>query len=643
MSAVAPYGSWRSPISAEMAAGSAVRFQEACVAGDAVYWVELRPAERGRCVLMRLDANGRQSEVTPPEMNVRTRVHEYGGGASMVGDGFVAYANFADQRLYVQRGGDAPRAITQAGFRYADGVADARRNRLICVREDHTVEDREAINSIVAVDLDGAIPDVTLASGYDFYSNPRLNAEGSQLAWIAWNHPQMPWTKTELWLADVRPDGNVANARCLVRGDESVNQPVWTEDGSLLFVSDRSGWWNLYRWAEGGSQPLLEREAEFGRPQWVFGEPTFGVRRGNRVVCSYSTEGRWRLGELDLASGIWREIDTPFTSIGSLNVADTHAVFIGGSPTQANAVVRLDLESGECETLRCSSDLQIDTAYVSVPQTAEFPTENGLKAHGFFYAPHNADFFGPDGERPPLIVISHGGPTSATTDVLSLSVQYWTSRGIAVLDVNYGGSAGYGRAYRQRLDGAWGIVDVDDCVNGARWLAAQGLVDGERMVIRGGSAGGFTTLAALTFGDAFRAGASYYGVSDLEALALETHKFESRYLDGLIGPYPERIDLYQERSPIHHVERLAQPIIFFQGLEDKVVPPNQAERMVDALRAKGVPVAYVAFEGEQHGFRQAANIVRAMTGELYFYSRMLGFEVSDAIEPVKIENDAGAE
>ncbi len=642
MPTVAPYGSWRSPISAEMAAGSAVRFQEVCVAGDTVYWVEMRPAERGRCVLMRLDAGGRQSEVTPSEMNVRTRVHEYGGGAFTVGDGFVAYANFADQRLYVQQGGDAPRALTQAGYRYADGVADGLRNRLICVREDHTVEGREAINSIVAVDLDGTAPDVTLASGHDFYSNPRLNADGSQLAWIAWNHPQMPWTKTELWLADVGPDGNAANARCLVRGDESVNQPVWAADGSLLFVSDRSGWWNLYRWTEGGPQALLEREAEFGRPQWVFGEPTYGVRSG-KIVCSYSAEGRWRLGELDLASGNWREIDAPYTSISSLNVTDTHAVFIGGSPAQANAVVRLNLESGECETLRSSSDLQIDTAYISVPQAVEFPTENGLTAHGFFYAPRNAGFVGPNDERPPLMVISHGGPTSATTDVLSLSVQYWTSRGIAVLDVNYGGSTGYGRAYRRRLDGAWGIVDVDDCVNGARWLAAKGLVDGERMVIRGGSAGGFTTLAALTFRDAFRAGASYYGVSDLEALVLETHKFESRYLDGLIGPYPERINLYTARSPIHHIELLARPIIFFQGLEDKVVPPNQAERMVDALSAKGVPVAYVAFEGEQHGFRQAANIVRAMTGELYFYSKMLGFEVSDAIEPVAIENLAGAQ
>ncbi len=638
MPTVAPYGEWRSPISAAMAAESAVRFQEVQVSGDVIYWVEMRPAERGRYVLMRREANGRMVEATPPEMNVRTLVHEYGGGAFAAGDDFVVYSNYADQRLYVQRGGGPPRAITQAGYRYADGVADTRRNRLICVREDHTVEGSQAINSIVAVDLDGAAPDVTLASGYDFYSNPRLNADGSQLAWIAWNHPQMPWTKTDLWLADVRPDGAEANARCLVRGDESVNQPMWGPDGSLLFLSDRSGWWNLYRWTEEGPQPLLEREAEFSRPQWVFDEPTYGVRPNNKAVCSYTAKGRWRLGELDLDTGYWSEIDTPYTSISGVHVSGKQAVFIGGSPTRANAVVWLDLETGACETLRSSSDLQIDTGYVSVPQPVEFPTEGGLTAHGFFYAPRNADFVGPDDERPPLMVISHGGPTSATTDVLSLSIQYWTSRGIAVLDVNYGGSTGYGRAYRQRLDGMWGVVDVDDCVNGARWLAEQGLVDGGRMVIRGGSAGGFTTLAALTFCDAFRAGASYYGVSDLEALVLETHKFESRYLDGLIGPYPERIDLYKKRSPIYHVDQLARPIIFFQGLEDKVVPPNQAEWMVDALRAKGVPVAYVAFEGEQHGFRQAANIVRALTGELYFYSRMLGFTVSEAVEPVEIEN-----
>ena len=648
MPTVAPYGTWLSPIKAEMAAGSAVRFQEVQVDDGLVYWVEMRPAERGRNVLMRCDGAGHIAEVAPPEMNVRTRVHEYGGGAFAVAGETVVYANFSDQRLYVQKGGEAPRALTQAGYRYADGVIDARPDalwsRLICVREDHSIEGREAVNSIVAVDLEGAQPDVTLASGHDFYASPRLSPDGARLAWVAWNHPQMPWTKTELWLADIDADGKTRNARRLLGGDASLNQPVWAADGSLLFVSDRSGWWNLYRWTDDGPQALLPREAEFGRAQWVFGEPTYDVRRNGQAVCSYSASGRWQLGKLDLETGDWREIETEFTSISSLRVSGDQAMFIGGSPTLANAVVQMDLASGQCKILRRSSDVQIDPGYISIPQAVEFPTEGGVTAHGFFYAPRNADYTGPAaGEqsgpaRPPLMVISHGGPTSATTDVLSVSIQYWTSRGIAVLDVNYGGSTGYGRAYRQRLDGAWGIVDVDDCVNGARYLAEQGLVDGDRLVIRGGSAGGYTTLAALTFRDVFRAGASYFGVSDLEALALETHKFESRYLDGLIGPYPARKDLYTERSPIHHVDRLARPIIFFQGLEDKVVLPNQAERMVDALRAKGIPVAYVSFEGEQHGFRQATNIIRAMTAELYFYGKVLGFTPGEEIEPVEIEN-----
>ncbi len=638
MTTIAPYGTWRSPIRAEMAAAAAVRFQEVQVAGDVVYWVEMRPSERGRCVLMQRDAGGRIAEVTPPEMNVRTRVHEYGGGAFAVGGGYVVYANFADQRLYAQVDGGAPMPLTQAGYRYADGVVDAARGRLICVREDHTVAGREAVNSLVAVDLQGGKPDQLLVDGHDFYSDPRLSADGSRLAWVAWNHPQMPWTKTELWVADVDEQGMVQNARCLVRGDESVNQPRWAPDGSLLFISDRTGWWNLYRWQDDGPQLLLSRDAEFGRPQWVFGEPTYDVRADNKAVCSYAAGGQWHLGELDLESGDWREIELDYTSIGSVRVSGKRAIFIGGSPTQAAAVVSVDLVDGTVETLSRPSDTQVDAAYLSAPQAIEFPTEGGLTAHGFFYAPRNADFEGPADELPPLMVISHGGPTSATTDVLSLPMQYWTSRGIAVLDVNYGGSTGYGRAYRERLDGAWGIVDVDDCVNGALYLAQRGLVDGERLVIRGGSAGGFTTLAALTFRDVFKAGASYYGVSDLEGLVLETHKFESRYLDGLVGPYPERIDLYTQRSPIHHADQLSRPVIFFQGLEDKVVPPNQAERMVHALRAKGIPVAYVPFEGEQHGFRQAANIVRAMTGELYFYAKILGFEPGEAIEPVEIEN-----
>jgi dipeptidyl aminopeptidase/acylaminoacyl peptidase len=379
-------------------------------------------------------------------------------------------------------------------------------------------------------------------------------------------------------------------------------------------------------------------EAEFGLPQWVFGMSTYAFESADRIVCAYLEQGFSKLAVLDKTTGKLEKVESPFTRIDGVRAAPGQAVFIAASPTEAASVVRFDLGNRRFETLRRSSELTIDSDYLSAPQAVEYPTEDGLTAHAFFYPPRNRDFIAPENERPPLLVMSHGGPTAATSPTLRLSIQYWTSRGVAVLDVNYGGSTGYGREYRERLSGRWGVVDVDDCVNGARYLAERGLVDGGRLAITGGSAGGYTTLCALTFRDAFKAGASHYGVSDLEALEVDTHKFESRYTHKLVAPYPERADLYRERSPIHHTNLLSAPVIFFQGLEDKIVPPNQAEMMVNALRAKGLPVAYITFEGEQHGFRQAANIKRALDGELYFYSQVFGFELADAVEPVPIEN-----
>jgi dipeptidyl aminopeptidase/acylaminoacyl peptidase len=421
--------------------------------------------------------------------------------------------------------------------------------------------------------------------------------------------------------------------------DESIFQPEWSPDGPLYFVSDRSGWWNLYRQKEDGSgEALHEMQAEFGMPQWVFGMSAFAFESGERIICAYIEKGSSRLASLNTRTNEFKKIETPYTDITSVRAAKDRVVFRGGSPTTPASIVQLDLSTGQTETLRRSNELQIDPGYFSIPQAVEFPTENGQTAHAFFYPPRNRDYGAPEGELPPLLVKSHGGPTSAATTTLALGIQYWTSRGIAVLDVNYGGSTGYGREYRQRLKDTWGIVDVNDCANGARYLVERGEADTTRLMITGGSAGGYTTLCALTFTDRFKAGASHYGVSDCEALAKETHKFESRYLDGLIGPYPERADLYRERSPIHHVDRLSCPVIFFQGLEDKVVLPNQAEMMVEALRAKGLPVAYVPFAGEQHGFRRAENIKRALDGEIYFYSRVFGFELADEVEPVPIEN-----
>jgi len=630
-SQVAPYGSWKSPITSDMIASGAMRLGQIALDGADIYWVEMRPAEGGRNVIVRRTPDGQTSDVTPAPFNARTRVHEYGGGAFAVMNGTVYFSNFRDQRLYRQQLGAQPQPLTpEEDLRYADGVIDRRRGRMICVREDHTVAGREAVNTLVSLDLKNGGSGQVLVSGNDFYSSPRLSPDGSRLAWLTWNHPNMPWDGTELWIAEVQADGSLGQAECVAGGiDESIFQPEWSPDGVLYFVSDRTGWWNLYRWHDGRVEPLCKMEAEFGRPQWVFGMST--------DACG-TQHGVWHLASLDTETGRLEPIEIPYSDIRGLRAAPGRVVFAAGSPTEAASIVQLDLDRHKLEVLRRSSEITVDAGYISIPQAIEFPTEQGLTAHAFFYAPQNRDYVAPPDERPPLLVRSHGGPTSATSSTLAWEIQYWTSRGIAVVDVNYGGSTGYGREYRQRLNGQWGIVDVDDCVNATRYLVQRGEVDGKRLAIRGGSAGGYTTLCALTFRDVFHAGASYFGVSDLEALTRETHKFESRYLDRLVGPYPERRDLYQARSPINFTDRLSCPVILFQGLEDKVVPPNQAELMVQALRAKGLPVAYIAFEGEQHGFRRAENIKRALEAELYFYSRIFNFELADAIEPVPIEN-----
>ena len=637
---VARYGSWKSPITSDLIVSGTIGLGQIAIDGDDVYWVETRPQEKGRYVVVKLTPDGKAVDFTPPSFNARTRVHEYGGGGFTVSDGLVYFSNFADQRLHRFDGAGEPQAITpEADMRYADGVIDRKRNRMICVREDHSAIGREAVNAIVGVPLSGAGAQVTLTGGADFYSSPRLNPEGARLAWLQWKHPNMPWDGTELLIADVQEDGSLSTPVRVAGGvDKAIFQPEWSPDGALHFVSDRTGWWNLYRWRDGEIEALCPMEAEFGLPQWVFGMSTYAFESANRIVCAYLEQGFSKLAILDTATGKLEKIETPYTKIEGVRATPGKAVFIAASPTEAAGIVRFDLGNRRFETLRRSSELTIDPGYISVPQAVEFPTEDGLTAHAFFYAPLNREFIAPENERPPLLVMSHGGPTAATSPTLRLSVQYWTSRGVAVLDVNYGGSTGYGREYRERLSGRWGVVDVDDCVNGAKYLTRRGLVDGDRLAITGGSAGGYTTLCALTFRDAFKAGASHYGVSDLEALEVDTHKFESRYTHKLVAPYPERADLYRERSPINHTNHLSAPVIFFQGLEDKIVPPNQAEMMVNALRAKGLPVAYITFEGEQHGFRQAANIKRSLDGELYFYSRVFGFEPADAIEPVLIEN-----
>jgi len=649
---VAPYGSWKSPITSDLIVSGSVALSQPLIAGEDIYWIEMRPNEAGRSVLVKWNKIGAR-DLTPLPLNVRTRVHEYGGGDYTVHDGRIYFSNFSDQRLYLYAGlggSDEAEPITPpAGIRYADARVDGIGKRLICVREDHTVAGREAVNTLVSLKLGGNDDcGQVLVSGNDFYSTPRLTPDNSRLVWLTWKYPNMPWDGTELWAGTFAGDRSLETTARIAGGiNESIFQPEWSPDGVLYFVSDRSGWWNLYRVEERGAvEPVCEMEADFGMPQWGLGMSSYAFESAERIVCTYVEKGISRLALIDTRTKKFEPVDSPFTDIRYVRAAKWkeggQVVMCAGSATEPVAIVRLDLETRSIERVRCSNNLEIDPGYLSIPRAIEFPTEAGLNAHAFFYPPKNRDFCASPSELPPLLVKSHGGPTAAATTALSLTIQYWTSRGIAVLDVNYGGSSGFGRQYRDRLIGKWGIVDVDDCINGARYLVGNGAVDAEvdskRLMITGGSAGGYTTLCALTFRRTFNAGASHYGVSDVEALAKETHKFESRYLDGLMGPYPEMKDLYYQRSPINFTDRLSCPVIFFQGLDDKVVPPAQAQTMVDALRAKGIPVAYLPFEAEQHGFRQAKNIKRALDGELYFYSRVFGFELAEPVEPVEIDN-----
>jgi dipeptidyl aminopeptidase/acylaminoacyl peptidase len=632
----APYGSWKSPITSDLIVAQSIALSEARLDRGDIYWLEGRPQEQGRSVVVRGEQNGGATDITAKPRNVRTRVHEYGGGSWTVTDGTIYFSDFADGRLYRQAPGGEPQPLTPApparerAWRFADGEIDRHGNRWIGVREDHTV-DGEPVNTIVAVDLTnpGTEPGRVMVGGHDFFCSPRLSPDGRWLLWLAWDHPNMPWNGTTLYLAEIGRDGVACNPQSIAGGkDESIFQPEWSPDSkAIMFVSDRSGWWNLYRCdpASRTSQPLAPMAAEFGSPQWLLGMSTYAFAGPGRIVCTYSLAGLGRLATLDLAAGTLAPIETPFTDFGSVRADGDRVLFRAGAPNHPASIVVLDLASGRHSVRKRSTDI-LDRAqpriadYLTRVDGIEFPTVGGRTAFGLFYPPHNPDYAASAEERPPLLVKCHGGPTAAAASTLNLGTQYWTSRGIAVLDVNYGGSSGFGRAYRDRLHGSWGIVDVDDCVAGARFLAEQGLVDGKRCVISGGSAGGYTTLAALTFRDFFQGGASYYGVSDAAALARDTHKFESRYLDWLIGPYPAEAARYRERSPLYHADRLSKPVIFFQGDEDAIVPPNQAEAMVEALRRKGNAVGYFLFSGEQHGFRKAGNIQRCLDAELYFYA-----------------------
>jgi dipeptidyl aminopeptidase/acylaminoacyl peptidase len=640
---LAPYGSWESPFSIDEVIEGTVPLREPGSDGATIYWLEGRPSEGGRSTLIRYE-QGERTELTPNPFDVRSRVHEYGGGAWTARDGIVIVSSGSDGRLY-RIGDSGPVAITPEGaYRYADMLIDTDHDRIIAVREDHTLEGVEPINTLVQLDLDGPNEDggQVIISGSDFVSSPALAPNGKSLSWLQWNHPNMPWDGTQLYYADVARDGALHNVRLVTGGrDDSIVRPRWNNTGLPVFVSDRSGWWNLYAdRGDKGIVPLRTMDAEFAEPQWVFGMSSWDFMANGSVICSWTQDGIWRLGRLDVEDGPLHVYDLPFTEIDNVSVqqATNSVIFLGGSPTDPGGVVRVDIETGEWEMLRRASQREFDPEAISVAQPISWTSDDGTTAHGFYYAPVNPRFAAPEGERPPLLVKSHGGPTSATSSTLNLEIQFWTSRGFAVLDVNYGGSTGYGRTYRERLNGTWGIVDVADCRTGAEMLADKGLADPARLAIKGGSAGGYTTLAALTTTPTFSAGVSRFGIGDLEAMTLDTHKFESRYLDGLVGPYPEAKSVYIERSPIHHLDRLESAMLLLQGLEDKVVPPNQATMMAEAVRSKGLPVAHIEFPNEGHGFRRAENIRASLAAELSFYGQIFGFTPADDIPEIVVEN-----
>lgn len=644
------YGTWTSPISAELIAGNTLKLGQCQVKSGVFYWLETRPKEAGRTVLVACPANGTACDITPPQFSVRSRVHEYGGGAFAVTNDKIFFVNNEDQQIYWQTEKQEPVRLTnETSTRFADLHFDTQHNTLLAVAEEHQEQTAgiEPLNYLVRITPDQGVE--PLIYGSDFFAAPRVSPDGKLLCWISWNHPDMPWDSSSLWLANLGSDGIPTNIRQIAGGiNESVMQPEWAADNSLFFISDKSGWWNIYCLPPGLLEPdcLCPCKSEFGSPLWNFAQSSYAVINKEQLLVSFTSEGIWKLGIIDLKEPSLTEIPCPYQEISFLASDGDQAIMRVGSPQTPLQFASLDLKEGRSrnveqfrfKTLRSASSFSVEDGYLSQAQPVSFARKDGSKIYAFYYPPTNAKYCGLDGELPPLLVKSHGGPTAATTSTLEPSIQFWTSRGFAVADINYGGSSGYGRHYRLQLNNQWGVIDVQDCAEAALQLAEAGLVDKNRLLISGSSAGGYTTLCALTFTDTFAAGASYYGISDLECLAKDTHKFEAHYLDKLIGPYPQAKNLYRSRSPIRWHSKLKSPTIFFQGLEDKVVPPSQSEKMVKALRRKNLPVAYLTFNNEQHGFRQAKTIATCLNAELYFYLKIFGLETPPNLQAIEIEN-----
>lgn len=636
---VATYGSWQSPITTNLLVADTVGLGSICLDGADTYWLESRPQEGGRVVLVKRTADGTTADMTPPPFNVRSRVHEYGGAAYIVDHGAIYCMNFADRQIYRIAPDSAPQRLTpESTRRYGDAVIDQTHNRLIAVCEDHNISGQEPSNMLVSIDLSREDTGTIIASGHDFYSTPRISPDGTQLAWLTWDHPNMPWDGSELWLAPILSDGTLGE-KTHVAGSvsESIFQPEWSPDGTLYFLSDRTNFWNFYRVNNDQVEAVYPLAAEFGGPQWLLGTMTYTFASPDRIVCRYIKAGDYYMATLDTASQTLTNLDIPCTDPRSMAANAEKLVYTAASPTLANTIMEYDFASQSLTILRASTNVSIDPDTISVPESIAFPTENGLQAYGYYYPPKNRDYQAPAGTLPPLLVMVHGGPVAHTNNALHLDTQFWTSRGIAVFDINYGGSTAYGREFRQRLIGQWGAVDLQDVINGANYLVKQGLVDPLQLLITGGSAGGYTVLCAMTFAATFTAGTSYFGISDLAVLASDSHKFESHDVDQLVSGGPRNAQVMHDRSPLFYTDRLSRPILFLQGMDDAVVPPNQAQLMVEAMRQRNIPVAAIYFEGEGHGFRKAENITRSFEAELSFYGQICGFIPADAMVPLAIE------
>ena len=637
---VARFGSWASPFKIERLTDRVVFLTEPHAVDGVRYWLEGRPEEGGRQVLVRRDADGTMTRLTPEGFNARSRVHEYGGAAALISGDLIVVSDFATGRLNRVVGpGELVAFTPERQWRYADAIHDAARNRLIAIREDHepdTVASHgEWVNDLVAIDLESG--DVTvLVEGSDFYAAPRLSPDGTTLVWLEWHHPNLPWDGTELQLATIGRDGSLEAARTIAGSRRDwISQPRWSAEGILYFAAEPKGWMNLHRVVAGAIEAVTDLEAELVGPDWQFGYTTYELLPDGDIVAVARSAGRDNLIRIR-ASGEISPIDVPFTEISSISIDGDRLLLRGSGPTEPTVIADVDL-AGNFEVLRRGTPFVPDLEDIATPRHIEFPTSGDRKAYGNFYPPTSRSFAGPPGDLPPLMVTSHGGPTAGAFSGYQTGFQLFTSRGYAVLDVDYGGSTGYGREYRKRLEGQWGIVDVDDCVAGARYLAEQGLVDGQRQAIRGGSASGFTTLAALAFTKQFDAGCTYFGIGDLRAFVKDTHKFESRYLESLVGPWPETKQRYLDRSPALHADQITASVLVQQGEEDKVVPKEEAERIVDALFERRVPHVYLLYPGEDHGFRSKEAITRSFGAELSFYAQVFGFEPADDIERVEIQ------